>query len=81
MSFFQFASVEVVITSIEDQFGIKLMKVLKRREFLVLIVCVVSYFLGFPTITNVRSLFVHGMSQYCPDSQLYWSISYLTMIL
>ena len=51
--FFQFASVEVVITTLEDHFGPTLYKLFQRKEVLVLCVCVVAYFLGFPSITNV----------------------------
>lgn len=49
----QFASVEVVITTLEDQFGLTVHRYLKRKEVTVLAVCSVAYMLGLPNITNV----------------------------
>ncbi len=47
----QFASVEVLVTAIEDSFGKRTTKY--RKELLVLIVCAVCFLLGLPYITNV----------------------------
>ena len=46
---------EVVITTLMDHFGEQLLAVLKRKEWLVLVVCIVAFFLGFPNITNVSA--------------------------
>ncbi|XP_041348623.1 sodium- and chloride-dependent GABA transporter ine-like isoform X2 [Gigantopelta aegis] len=48
----QFASVEVIVTTISDHFGPQVKKYLKRKEFLVLVVCVVSFLCGLPNITQ-----------------------------
>jgi SNF family Na+-dependent transporter len=49
----QFATVEVVITSIKDS-GV-LEKYVKRHEFLVAIVCFVTFIVGIPYIFEVSS--------------------------
>jgi solute carrier family 6 GABA transporter-like protein 6/8/11/12/13 len=46
----QFASVEVVITTLEDHFGPFIRRYLRRREILVLIVCVVAFIIGLQCI-------------------------------
>ncbi|KAI0230638.1 Sodium- and chloride-dependent GABA transporter ine, partial [Lamellibrachia satsuma] len=46
----QFASVEVIVTAIEDSIGRKTSKY--RKELLVLLVCGVCFLLGLPYITN-----------------------------
>ncbi|ELU15127.1 hypothetical protein CAPTEDRAFT_142937 [Capitella teleta] len=48
----QFASVEVVLTTLDDHFGVSLRRILKRKELVVLIVCAFAYLLGLPNITN-----------------------------
>ncbi|KAJ8415274.1 hypothetical protein AAFF_G00422540 [Aldrovandia affinis] len=48
----QFAMVEVVVTFIMDGFGPKVLRVLKRKEFVVLVVCIVGFLLGLPHITQ-----------------------------
>lgn len=45
--------VETVITTIEDEFKTKMDKYLKRREVLVLIVCVFTSVLSIPTLCPV----------------------------
>ncbi|KAK3760902.1 hypothetical protein RRG08_042117 [Elysia crispata] len=48
----QFASVEVIVTTIQDHFGHAVRRWLKRKEILVLIVCFVSFLAGLPNITQ-----------------------------
>ena len=55
----QFASVEVIVTTIQDHFGDAVQKYLRRKEVLVLVVCVVSFLCGLPNITQVGILFPH----------------------
>ena len=49
----QFASVEVIVTMIQDHFGDAVKKYLRRKEVLVLVVCIVSFLCGLPNITQV----------------------------
>lgn len=49
----QFATVEVIVTSLKDSFGPWIRRYLKRQEVLVLIVCLVSLLCGIPYITKV----------------------------
>lgn len=46
----QFTMVDTVITTIEDEFGIKLKRFYRKREILVLIVCIITFFLSLPTL-------------------------------
>uniref|UniRef100_A0AAX7TH88 Transporter n=1 Tax=Astatotilapia calliptera TaxID=8154 RepID=A0AAX7TH88_ASTCA len=48
----QFATVEVAVTYIKDEFGVKVLPFLKREELLVLAVCFVCFVLGIPHITK-----------------------------
>jgi solute carrier family 6 GABA transporter-like protein 6/8/11/12/13 len=48
--------VETVVTTIEDEFGPKIKKFIKRRELLVAIVCFLTFFLSFPNLCPVRSI-------------------------
>ncbi|KAI3372085.1 hypothetical protein L3Q82_006938 [Scortum barcoo] len=48
----QFATVEVAITFIKDEFGPSVMRFLKREELLALVVCVGCFILGIPHITK-----------------------------
>ncbi|XP_030646915.1 sodium- and chloride-dependent GABA transporter ine [Chanos chanos] len=48
----QFAMVEVAITFLLDGFGPKILRVLKRKELLVLAVCTTGFLLGIPHITQ-----------------------------
>ncbi len=50
----QFATVEVAITFIKDEFGPSILRFLKREELLALVVCVVCFILGIPHITKVH---------------------------
>lgn len=49
----QFATVEVAITFIKDEFGPKVIRFLKREELLALTVCIVGFILGIPHVTKV----------------------------
>ncbi|KAK1160132.1 sodium- and chloride-dependent GABA transporter 1-like isoform X1 [Acipenser oxyrinchus oxyrinchus] len=48
----QFAMVEVMVTSLMDSCGKQLLRVLKRKELLVLAVCLVAFLLGIPNVTQ-----------------------------
>uniref|UniRef100_A0A3Q0SHF2 Transporter n=1 Tax=Amphilophus citrinellus TaxID=61819 RepID=A0A3Q0SHF2_AMPCI len=48
----QFATVEVAVTFIKDEFGGKVLPLLKREELLALAVCIVCFALGIPHITK-----------------------------
>ena len=49
--------VETVVTTIEDEFGPKIKKFIKRRELLVAIVCFLTFFLSFPNLCPVIFFF------------------------
>jgi len=51
---FQFAVVEVVVTSIQDGFPNWIKRHLLCHEVLVLLICVVSFLFGLPNITQVE---------------------------
>ena len=51
---FQFATVEVMITSLKDGYGDLIEKYLKRHEVLVLLVCLTSFLVGIPYVFKVR---------------------------
>lgn len=48
----EFASVEVIVTAINDHFAPQVKKYLKRKEVLVAIVCFVSFLCGLPNVTQ-----------------------------
>ncbi|CAN9513221.1 unnamed protein product [Ophioblennius macclurei] len=48
----QFATVEVGLTFLKDEFGAKILRFLKREELLTLVVCTVGLLLGLPHITK-----------------------------
>ncbi|XP_076006937.1 sodium- and chloride-dependent GABA transporter ine isoform X2 [Genypterus blacodes] len=48
----QFATVEVVVTFIKDEFGSRLLPFIKREELLTLAVCVLCFLLGIPHVTK-----------------------------
>ena len=52
-SLFQFASVEVIVTTIQDHFEHHVRKYFKRKEILVAVVCAISFLFGLPNITQV----------------------------
>lgn len=49
----QFATVEVAITFIKDEFGPKV-RFLNREELLALTVCIAGFILGIPHVTKVK---------------------------
>lgn len=49
----QFATVEVAITFIKDEFGLEVVRFLKREELLTLAVCIVAFILGIPHVMKV----------------------------
>ncbi|XP_062887378.1 sodium- and chloride-dependent GABA transporter ine isoform X2 [Mobula hypostoma] len=49
----QFAMVEVMATSLMDTHNKYLLKYLKRKEFVVLVVCAVAFLLGIPNVTQL----------------------------
>jgi len=59
----QFASVEVVLTTLQDQFGKTLLKSC-RREVIVLVVCLVAFVLGLPNIFNGGIYFFKIIDKY-----------------
>lgn len=52
----QFATVEVAITFIKDEFGPQILRFLKREELLTLVMCIVGFILGIPHVTKVQYL-------------------------
>ena len=48
----QFCSTEVIVTTIYDHYGYYVKRYLKRKEFLVLLVCLISFLCGLPNITQ-----------------------------
>ncbi|GFO08625.1 sodium- and chloride-dependent gaba transporter ine-like [Plakobranchus ocellatus] len=48
----QFASVEVIVTTIQDHYGHHVRHYLRRKEVLVFVVCLVSFLAGLPNITQ-----------------------------
>jgi SNF family Na+-dependent transporter len=54
----QFTMVETVVTTIEDEFKVQVRKYFKRKEFLVLTVCVITFLLSLPNICPVGVFFV-----------------------
>ncbi|KAK5871465.1 hypothetical protein PBY51_004347 [Eleginops maclovinus] len=48
----QFATVEVAITFIKDEFGPQVLRFIKREELLTLAVCIVGFTLGIPHVTK-----------------------------
>ena len=49
----QFATLEVVITTLQDAYGKWIKAYLKRHEVLVLLMCFVSFVLGLPHVMQV----------------------------
>ncbi|KAM7416657.1 hypothetical protein PAMA_018624 [Pampus argenteus] len=48
----QFATVEVAVTFIKDEFGPQILRFLKREELLTLAVCIICFLLGIPHVTK-----------------------------
>lgn len=54
--FWQFAMVEVLVTSLLDEFYHTLMRIFKMKELLVLAVCCVALLLGIPCVMQVSCM-------------------------
>ncbi|XP_061907295.1 sodium- and chloride-dependent GABA transporter 1 [Entelurus aequoreus] len=48
----QFATLEVALTFIKDEFGPQMLRFFKREEVLALVVCIISFLLGIPHVTK-----------------------------
>ncbi|CAG5923151.1 unnamed protein product [Menidia menidia] len=59
-----FGNVEVMVTFLRDEFGANIMRFLKREEFLVLAVCIVSFLLGIPHITK-GGIYMFQLMDHC----------------
>ncbi|XP_052834059.1 sodium- and chloride-dependent GABA transporter ine [Octopus bimaculoides] len=60
----QFAGVEVVVTALQDHFAPQIKKYLKRKELLVLLVCLVSFLGGLPNVTQGGIYFFQLIDRY-----------------
>ncbi|XP_037093533.1 sodium- and chloride-dependent GABA transporter ine-like isoform X2 [Pollicipes pollicipes] len=60
----QFATLEVVITTLQDAYGKWIKEYLKRHEVLVLMICLVSCVLGLPHVTQGGMYFFQLMDYY-----------------
>ncbi|CAM9127446.1 unnamed protein product [Lampetra planeri] len=60
----EFAMVEVAVTSLTDQLGTRVMQHFKRKELLVLAVCVVAFLLGIPCVMQVGVYVFQLMDHY-----------------
>lgn len=49
--------VEVIVTTIEDEFNIQFRKYFKEKQYLVLAVCFVTFLLGLMYYTQVCEIF------------------------
>ncbi|XP_013413993.1 sodium- and chloride-dependent GABA transporter ine [Lingula anatina] len=66
----QFAMVEVIITSLEDHFGRFIYRFLRRKELLVLVVCVISFLIGLIYITQGGIYFFRLVDAYAAGISL-----------
>ncbi|KAI1902894.1 hypothetical protein AGOR_G00021010 [Albula goreensis] len=60
----QFAMVEVMVTSVVDCFGGAILRYLKHKEFVVLAVCCIAFFLGIPNVMQVGIYVFQLMDHY-----------------
>uniref|UniRef100_A0A3P8Z253 Transporter n=1 Tax=Esox lucius TaxID=8010 RepID=A0A3P8Z253_ESOLU len=60
----QFAMVEVMVTSLMDAFGGRLLKVLRKKELLVLVVCSTAFLMGIPHVMQVGIYVFQLMDHY-----------------
>lgn len=58
--FWKFAMVEVMVTSLMDEFDQRMMKFFKRKELFVLAVCGTACLLGIPCVMQVQTA-IHWM--------------------
>ncbi len=54
----QFTMVETVVTAIDDEFNFYIKKYLKRKEILVLLVCIIMFCLCLPNICPVNLIII-----------------------
>lgn len=54
--------VDVMITTLMDEYKDSLMKIFKRKEIFVLFVCVISFLIGIPCVLQVRNVFVERVA-------------------
>ncbi|KAK3595742.1 hypothetical protein CHS0354_025370 [Potamilus streckersoni] len=66
----EFASVEVIVTTIQDHFHMQVKKYLKRKEVLVIVVCLVSYLCGLPNVTQGGIYFFQLIDYYAAAMSL-----------
>ncbi|XP_065173508.1 sodium- and chloride-dependent GABA transporter ine isoform X2 [Atheta coriaria] len=72
----QFAIVEVVVTSVQDGFPVWIKKHLMCHEVLVFVVCIISFLLGLPNVTNGGIYFFQLIDHYAASI----SIMYVAFI-
>ncbi|XP_047236465.1 sodium- and chloride-dependent GABA transporter ine isoform X3 [Girardinichthys multiradiatus] len=60
----QFGNVEVTVTFLKDEFGIKVLQYLKREELLALVVCIVGLVLGIPHVSK-GGIYVFQLMDHC----------------
>ncbi|KAM4579005.1 sodium- and chloride-dependent GABA transporter ine [Fundulus diaphanus] len=60
----QFGNVEVVVTFLKDEFGVKVLQYVKREELLTLLVCVAGLVLGIPHVTK-GGIYVFQLMDHC----------------
>lgn len=60
----QFAMVEVMVTSVLDSYSKPVLKYLRRKEFLVLVVCCAAFLLGIPHVMQVGIYVFQLMDHY-----------------
>ncbi|XP_042891761.1 sodium- and chloride-dependent GABA transporter ine-like [Penaeus japonicus] len=66
----QFANVEVIITSLQDEFPKWIKKYLKHHEILVMIVCLISFISGLPNVTEGGIYFFQLIDYYAASVSL-----------
>ncbi|MEQ2179101.1 hypothetical protein GOODEAATRI_021139, partial [Goodea atripinnis] len=59
-----FGNVEVTVTFLKDEFGIKVLQYLKREELLALVVCIVGLVLGIPHVSK-GGIYVFQLMDHC----------------
>lgn len=53
----QFALVDILITTLMDEFNVHLMKIFRHKEIFILFICIISFLIGIPCVLQVRSVF------------------------
>ncbi|KAL4223921.1 hypothetical protein ACF0H5_017383 [Mactra antiquata] len=66
----QFASTEVIVTTIQDHFGSQVKKYLYRKEILVLVICIISFLCGLPNVTQGGIYFFQLIDYYAAAMSL-----------